>query len=173
MSVTFGTGTYHAGDLRVTCYTPGESAVIGRYCSIAPGVEIFCGGGHRTSLVSTYPFDPKFRGTSDAESRTYKHQHRATTIGHDVWLATGAVIMTGVHVGNGAVVGPYSVVYDDVPAFAVVRGNPGRTVRYRFEPEVIEALERIAWWSWSEADIRARVDEFYGSIRDFVKRYDR
>ncbi len=171
MSVTFGTGTYHAGDLRVTCYTPGESAVVGRYCSIAPGVEIFCGGAHRQSLVSTWPFDPKLRGTSDADSRTYKRATRPTTIGNDVWVATGAVIMTGVHVGDGAVIGPYSVVFEDVAPYAVVRGNPGETIRYRFDSDVIEALRAIAWWNWSEADIRARVEDFYGSVHDFLRKY--
>ncbi len=171
MSVEFGVGTYHAGDLRITRYTNGERAVVGRFCSIAPGVEIFCGGGHRTSLVSTWPFDPKLRGTSDADSRTYKHQERVTSIGHDVWIATGAVIMTGVHVGNGAVVGPYAVVFDDVPPYAVVRGNPARVHRSRFSPEIVEALEEIAWWDWPEEDVRARVEDFYGSVADFVRKY--
>ncbi len=171
MSVTFGTGTYHAGDLRVVCYTPGESAVVGRYCSIAPGVQIFCGGAHRQSLVSTWPFDPKLRGTNDADSRTYKHATRPTVIGNDVWLATGAVIMTGVHVGDGAVIGPYAVVFDDVPPYAVVRGNPGQVIRYRFDPDVIESLLDVAWWNWEESHIRAAIEDFYGPVHAFLRKY--
>ncbi len=169
MSTTFGRGSYHAG-MAVHAYAPGEGVDVGRYCSIAPGVEFLAGGAHRTSLVSTWPFDPKLRGTSDADSRTYKRQER-TVVGHDVWISTGASIVAGLTIGNGAIIGPKTVVFEDVAPYAVVRGNPGETIRYRFDPDVIEALQDIAWWDWDEATVRARVEDFYLPVHEFLRKY--
>ncbi len=170
--VTIGEGTYLGPEMRVPRWCPGERVVIGAYCSIADRVELFCGGGHRTSLVSTFPFDQKMRDTSNADSRTYKHA-KPTRIGNDVWIASGAVVMPGLVIGNGAVIGPHAVIFEDVPPFAVVRGNPGAIVRYRHPPDVIAALERIAWWDWPAESIFQRVDDFYLPAAEFVAKYDK
>lgn len=170
--VTIGEGTYLGPNVAVHRWCEGERVEIGAYCSIADRVEFFCGGGHRTSLVSTYPFDPKLRGTSDADSRTYKHA-TPTRIGNDVWICSGACIMPGLTIGNGAVIGPHAVVYDDVPAYAVVRGNPATVVRFRHnDAAIITALQRIAWWDWPEHVIRLRVEDFYLPVAEFVAKYD-
>lgn len=165
-----GVGSYHAADLAIRGFVDGEGVDVGKYTSIAPCVTFLAGGAHRTSLVSTYPFDPKLRGTGDGESRTYKHQAR-TVVGHDVWISTGATIMAGVTIGNGAVIGPCAVVFDDVPPYAVVRGNPAYVIRHRFEPDVIEALQDIAWWNWEEAKIAAHVEDMYGPLREFLRKH--
>lgn len=170
MSLDLGTGSYHAGDLAIRGYVPGEGVTVGKYCSIAPGVSFLAGGAHRTSLVSTWPFDPLMRGTSDADSRTYKHQTR-TVVGSDVWISTGAVIVAGITIGHGAVIGPYSVVFEDVSPYAVVRGNPAHIIRHRQDPETIDALLRIAWWDWPREVIATRIEAFYGPVSDFVKQF--
>ena len=169
-AIEMGRGSYHAGDLAVRGYVDGEGVTIGRYCSIAPGVTFLAGGAHRTSLVSTWPFDPLLRGTSNADSRTYKHQRR-TVVGHDVWISTGAVLMAGITIGNGAVIGPYAVVFDDVPSYTVLRGNPAYRARRRFDDEVCVALQAIAWWGWEPAVIASRVEDFYGPVAEFVEKY--
>ena len=71
-----------------------------------------------------------------------------TVVGHDVWLGYGALVMPGVNVGSGAVVAARSVVAADVPAYAIVAGNPARVVRRRYEDDDVERLLRAAWWDW-------------------------
>lgn len=168
--LTIGEGSYHAPDLKIRRWDPSESVVVGKYCSIADRVQLFCGGGHRTSLVSTFPFDPLMLGTKNIDSRTYKRT-LPTLIGNDVWIASGATIMAGLTVGDGAVIGPGAVVFEDVPPYAVVRGNPASVIRYRHRPHVIDALQRIAWWHWPADVIKARVEDFYGSVESFVEKY--
>ncbi len=73
---------------------------------------------------------------------------------HDVWIGYGVLIRSGVTIGDGAVVGMGAVVTKDVPPYAIVAGNPAKVVRYRFEPEIIEALQELAWWNWEETRIR-------------------
>ncbi len=165
-----GVGTYHAPDLVIRRWVEGEQVTVGKYCSIADNVSLFCGGAHRTSLVSTWPFDPLMLGTSDGESRTYKHQS-PTVIGHDVWIASGATIMAGIYIGDGAVIGPGAVVFEDVMPYSVVRGNPACQIRWRFSASQIEALLRIKWWDWPEETIRERVEDFYGPVQDFIEKY--
>ncbi len=166
-----GEGTYYAEDLNVLKYDPSESVTIGKYCSIATGVTLFCGGGHRTSLVSTWPFDGLIRKSGNHASRSYKRS-KPTVIGNDVWIAHGATIMPGLTIGDGAVIGPCAVVFDDVPAYAVVRGNPAEVARYRFRSRVIiEAMRQIAWWDWPAETIRERVEDFYLPVEQFVEKY--
>ncbi len=171
MTHEVGEGTYYAEDLSVLRYDPSESVTIGKYCSIAAGVTLFCGGGHRTSLVSTWPFDCLMKGKGNLESRTYKGG-KPTVIGNDVWIAHGATIMVGLTIGDGAVIGPCAVVFDDVPPYAVVRGNPAAIVRYRFwDTATVEALRQIAWWNWPAETIRERLEDFYLPVERFVEKY--
>lgn len=150
--VSIGNGTYGAPVVRWW----GEPAnlSIGRYCSIADDVEIFLGGNHRTDWVTTYPF-PVFRRWGEARG---VQGHPATRgdvrIGSDVWLASGCAILSGVTIGHGAVVGCRAVVTRDVPAYAIVAGNPATVVRMRFDPDQVRRLLDIAWWDWSPAAIR-------------------
>ncbi len=69
-------------------------------------------------------------------------------IGNDVWIGYDALIMPGVKVGNGAIIAARSVVTGDVPAYAVVGGNPAKVIRYRFDDYTIARLNAIAWWDW-------------------------
>lgn len=69
-----------------------------------------------------------------------------TIIGNDVWLGQNAVILPGVHIGNGAIIGANAVVGSDVEAYSVVVGNPARVIRKRFDGELIGLLEKFKWW---------------------------
>ena len=168
--LVMGEGSYAAPDVRVLTYGDGDILYAGKYCSIAHRVTLHCGGAHRTSLVSTWPFDVLMLRKENRLSRTYKHQ-KPTTIGNDVWVADGASILGGVTIGDGAVVGPNAVVFRDVEPYAVMHGNPARLVRRRHPNWVIEALQRIRWWDWGEAVIRERIEDFYGGVEDFVIKY--
>jgi acetyltransferase-like isoleucine patch superfamily enzyme len=72
----------------------------------------------------------------------------STQIGADCWIGNNSVILSGVTMSPGAIVGAGSVVTKDVPAFAIVAGNPARIIRYRFPQHTIDRLVKIRWWDY-------------------------
>lgn len=124
---------------------------IGSYTSIANGVKIFLGGEHRMDWVTTFPFNVLWK-----EGRGIKgHPHTKgdVVIGSDVWIADSAVILSGVRIGDGAVIGANTVVSRNVPAYAVAAGNPSKILKYRFDEDTIEQLLKIKWWEWERRRI--------------------
>ena len=75
-------------------------------------------------------------------------------IGNDVWIGYEAVIMAGVHIGDGSVIAARAVVTKDVPPYTIVGGTPARKIRMRFEEETIAKLQQIQWWNWPVEKIR-------------------
>jgi virginiamycin A acetyltransferase len=141
----------------------GDQLIIGKFCMIASDVTfIMNGANHVSDAVSAYPFAAFGQGWEHAmEGKAYPHKGD-TVIGNDVWLGYKSVIMSGVNVGDGAIVAAYSVVTKDVPAYAIVGGNPARIIRKRFEEEQIEQLLALKWWDWEIEKITARVQELTG-----------
>ncbi len=143
-------GRFTWGHLTVSNRTPGASLTVGQFCSFAYGCSIILGGEHRTDFVSTYRF-PHY----EPFRQTYGHLAADTVfakgdvvIGNDVWVGHQALIVSGVTIADGVVVGAGSVVRGDVPAYAIVAGNPARVAGFRFPKEQIEALLEIQWWDW-------------------------
>jgi acetyltransferase-like isoleucine patch superfamily enzyme len=135
----------------------GEPAdlTIGRYCSIADGVEIFLGGNHRVDWITTYPFPVFSRAWPEAKRIEGHPTTRGDVrIGHDVWLGSRCTIFSGVTIGHGAVVAGRAVVTRDVPDYAIVAGNPAVVVRRRFDASQVERLLRTAWWDWPPERVR-------------------
>lgn len=126
---------------------------IGAFCSIADCVEIFLGGNHRYNCISTFPFFEKGFG---GKSNTYSNGD--VTIGNDVWIGSGAKIMSGVTIHDGAIVAAGSVVTKDVPAYAIVGGNPAKIIKYRFSEEKIKTLLKMQWWNWPDDVIKKNID---------------
>lgn len=150
----FSIGCYSYGRPKVRFPESGRRLTIGRYCSIADRVEILLGGDHRLDWASTYPFAAMRGHFPQAQAPEDYHASRGdVVIGHDVWLGSGCMILSGVTVGHGAVVAARAVVTRDVPPYAVVAGNPARVVRHRFPPEVAEALVAAAWWDRPQAEV--------------------
>ena len=165
---------YSYGRPKVRFPESGRKLTIGRYCSIADRVEILLGGDHRTDWVTTYPFAalPELWPTA-AGGISFHASRGDVTIGHDVWLGSGCMILSGVTVGHGAVVAAHAVVTRDVPPFAIVGGNPAKLIRHRFEPEAVAALLEVAWWDLEKAEIErlipllqsGRVDDLVAAVR--------
>lgn len=141
----------------------GDRLVIGRYCSIAAGVRfIMNGGNHPTTWLSTFPF-PIFGSGWETAMPDQWPMKGDTTVGHDVWIGYGAVIMPGVSIGNGAIIAAATVVTHDVPAYAMVGGNPGTIIRYRFDEPTIQRLQQVAWWTWDAGKVTRNVNALCAS----------
>jgi len=148
-----GVGTY--GFPIVHDARQGTTLRIGSYCSIASGVQIFLGNHHRTDWVSSYPFPAFFEEAQHILD--FEVSHGDVTIGSDVWLCTNCTILSGVSIGHGAVIGTGAIVTRDVEPYAIVAGNPARTVRYRFNDETRRFLLETAWWDWPMIEVRGIV----------------
>lgn len=145
----FDIGEYTYGEPVIHDFN--EKLTIGKFCSFAPGVTLILGGNHRTDWVSTYPFDIKFKANVPSNVCS----NGPITIGHDVWVGAGATILSGVSVGNGAVIAAGSVVTKNVPAYTIVGGNPAKPIKQRFDDVTIAKLESLAWWNKDIGEIRS------------------
>jgi len=150
-------------------WTDQERIELGSFCSIAQDVTIFGGGEHNLEWVTTYPLRIAL-GHPLAWQDGHPKTKGPTKIGSDVWIGHGSTILSGTTVGHGAVIGAGTVVTGDVPAYAIVAGNPARLVRYRFEPRTIARLLEIAWWNWPLAKIDENVSLLCGgSVDEFLR----
>jgi acetyltransferase-like isoleucine patch superfamily enzyme len=128
-----------------------STVTIGKFCSIASGVQILLGGEHRKDWVTTYPFNVIFnegKGISGHPS-----SKGDITIGNDVWICRNVMILSGVEIGNGAIIGAGAIVTKNVPAYAIAVGNPLEIIGYRFPDNIIQKLEEISWWNWPLGEI--------------------
>lgn len=140
----------------------GQGVEIGSFCSIAHHVsmqEQF----HNSQRTTTYFIERNLLDQPDPpEALISKGPVR---IGHDVWIGAGAQVLSGVTIGDGAIVAAGAIVTRDVAPYAVVAGNPARLIRYRFGPDRIAQLLDVQWWHWSEERLR-REAAFLTEIQD-------
>ena len=153
--VSVGEMTY--GNPRFMLWDQSERIEIGKYCSIAEDVTIFGGGEHRTDWVTTYPLRIAF-GSPLAHTDGHPATKGPTRIGNDVWIGYRAIVMSGVTVGDGAVIAAGAVVSRDVPAYAITAGNPARVKSLRFAPEIVAELLEVKWWNWPLERVEASAD---------------
>jgi len=130
----------------------GDKLIIGRFCSIASGTKfIMNGGNHNPKIFSTYPFPTFDNGWEKGDLGTVNKGD--IVIGNDVWIGFEALIMSGVNIGDGAVIGARSVVTKDVLPYTIVGGNPAKKIRNRFDDKIIKELLEIKWWDWKPKKI--------------------
>lgn len=127
----------------------GDKLVIGKFCMIASDVKFIMNGtNHLTNSISTYPFEIFGNGWENAmKTKSYPHKGDII-IGNDVWIGYNATIMSGVTIGDGAIIATNSTVIKDVAPYSIVGGNPAQEIKKRFSELEIEQLLRIKWWNW-------------------------
>ena len=134
-----------------------EKLIIGKFCSIACGMKfLFNCANHTQKSLSTYTF-PLFYEEWELEKSnitTAWDNKGNIVIGNDVWIGYEAVIMAGVHIGDGAIIAARAVVTKDVPPYTIVGGTPAKEIRKRFDADVIQQLLMLKWWNWSTDKIR-------------------
>jgi phosphonate metabolism protein (transferase hexapeptide repeat family) len=170
LDVTMGDYSYVVNDSQITYTT------IGKFCSIAAMTRINPGNHpmHRaTQAHFTYRASAYFPGEPDeAEFFAWRKQHHVT-IGHDVWIGHGAIVLPDRSIGTGAVVAAGAVVTKDVPDYTIVGGNPARPIRRRFPEDIAERLMRLAWWDWDHEALRVALPDFRQlEISDFLNKYE-
>ena len=138
----------------------GDKLKIGKFCSIACGAKfLFTSGNHSMKSLSTYTFPIFFDewGLDAKDIRDAWDNKGDTVIGNDVWIGYEAVIMSGVTIGDGAVIGTRAVVTKDVPPYTIVGGVPAKSIRRRFDDVTIEKLEALRWWDWDYEKIKRSI----------------
>lgn len=126
----------------------GDKLIIGKFCQIAAGVEfIMNGANHQMNCVSTFPFFTLEGWRASPPDKSDLPLKGNTVIGNDVWIGQNAVILPGVHIGDGAIVGANSVVGKNIAPYSIVVGNPARVIKKRFDGETIDLLLKFKWWN--------------------------
>lgn len=140
---------------------------VGKGCSLAESIIFMIDLNHDYASVcqGELSFLPKFPSHSRIKRKG------SIILQNDVWIGHGATIMTGVTLHNDCVVAAGAVVAKNVPPYAIVAGNPAKIVRYRFDKETIDGLQKIAWWDWLPKTQQLRRDDFLLSAPEFVAKH--
>lgn len=158
--VSIGENTY--GELRIITFSDKNKLRVGNYVSIAQNVSFLLDTEHYLNYISTYPFKVKIEGAEEAEA----FGKGDIIIDDDVWIGYGATILSGVHIGQGAVVAAGAVVTKDVPPYVIVGGVPAKVIKYRFSDEIIQELLKIDYSRLDKKMIVAHIDDFYEELTD-------
>lgn len=138
----------------------GDRLEIGKFCSIACGAKfLFTSANHALRSLSTYPFPIFFdEWELDAKDIRSAWDNKGDIIlGNDVWVGYEAVILSGVTIGDGAIIGTRAVVTKDVPPYTIVGGVPAKPLRRRFDDKTVERLLALRWWDWEEEKIKHHI----------------
>ena len=136
-------------------YVNHDRLIIGKFCSIACGAKfLFNSANHTLNALSTFPFPIFAEEWDESMPVTDAWDNKGDiVIGNDVWIGYEAVIMAGVHIGDGAIIGTRAVVTKDVPPYTIVGGIPAKKIRSRFDDKTIELLQQLKWWDWDPVKI--------------------
>ena len=154
-----------------------KNVFIGKYCSLANGVCIGI-GNHPYNILTTHPFtymdnDIQLYGDMPVakENRIKIEDVKKTYIGNDVWIGHNATIISGVKVGDGAIIAAGAVVTKDVEPYAIVGGVPAKVIKYRFPKEIINQLLEVKWWDLPYKEVAKlpfeNVEKCISIVRDY------
>ena len=135
----------HKGFIRISAsariWSPHKDVTIGDKVQISPHCLIQCDIeiGNSVLVATNVAFVGKDDHNSNIPEKTMWDSGRGdnykTHVGNDVWIGYGAIIMSGVTIGDGAIVAAGSVVTKDVAPCTIVGGNPARFIKNRFSSE--------------------------------------
>lgn len=149
-----------------------ERLIIGKFCSIACGAKfLFNCANHTLKSLSTYTFPLFYEdwGQDKVSVASAWDNKGDIVIGNDVWIGFEAVIMAGVHIGDGAIIGARAVVTKDIEPYTIVGGVPATEIRKRFSREVIIKLQKLQWWNWPVEKIRRAIPAIQsGNIDELI-----
>lgn len=133
--------------------------IIGNFTNIAQRCTFFLGGNHNHRAVSASASFERFDEFKEIwqslpEPAWEIYSNGNIIIGNDVWIGYNVTIMSGVHIGNGAIIAANSHVVKDVPDYSIIGGNPAKIIRYRHSSENIKKLMTIKWWDWEISKIK-------------------
>jgi phosphonate metabolism protein (transferase hexapeptide repeat family) len=148
---------------------------IGKFCSVAANTRINA-LEHPLERATTHKVSYRpneyFRYLGVDQEFRERRRRKRVTVGHDVWIGHGAVILPGIHIGNGAVIGANSVVTRDVPAYAIVAGAPAEVIRPRFPEDVTMRLAEMAWWDWPLDRLFEAIPDIQNlKIEEFIEKW--
>lgn len=168
-------GTYFDRNVEIISWSDDYHIYLGKYSSIGRDCTFFLHANHRTDWITT---SSQLWGpvTTDVARMHMKMGHPSCKgdifVGNDVWIGAHSTIMSGVRIGDGAIIGATATVTKDVPPYAIVVGNPSRIIRYRFTEEQISALLKIQWWEWPEEKIKAEAMNMWSDkIDKFIEKH--
>lgn len=154
---TVKVGNYTYGGLRVKNDRSDRKISIGSFCSIGNDVVFLVGQEHDYSRISTFPFKARCLRSEKFEASSKGD----IIIDDDVWIGYGAKILSGVHIGQGAIVGAGAVVTKDVEPYAIVAGIPAKEIRKRFNKNMVEALLKVDYGKLTREIVEAHIEELY------------
>ena len=159
--VKVGKGTYGVINLFQFDYNSTGDLTIGNFCSIAPDVSFLVDGEHAYNTITTYPFQQRYLGKDDVSQ-----SKGSIVVEDDVWIGYRATILSGVRIGQGAIIAAGAVVTKDVPPYAIVGGVPAKVLKYRFPQEIIEELMKVDYSKLDKDLIQNHVDDLYRELVD-------
>jgi acetyltransferase-like isoleucine patch superfamily enzyme len=138
-----------------------DKLYIGSYVSISSDVKFIIDGNHNTSYLTTFPFEAILFDEITDSNVVGKG---SISIGDDVWIGMNSMILSGVNVGQGAVIGAGSVVAKDIPPYAIVAGNPAKIVKYRFPQGIVEKLIKLDFKKIDKDFVKNNLSLFYRDV---------
>jgi acetyltransferase-like isoleucine patch superfamily enzyme len=168
-------GTYFDRNVNIISWSDQFHIHLGKYNSIGRDCNFFLHANHRVDWITTSSqlWGPVTPEVADMHmSMGHPTCKGDIIIGNDVWIGAKSTIMSGVNIGNGAVIGSNSTITKDVPPYAIVVGNPGKIVKYRFTEKQIESLLKISWWDWTEDRIKTEAMNMWSNnVDEFIDKH--
>lgn len=155
-------GDYSYGEINLIAFNTVHKLIIGKFVSIANDVMFILDAEHYTNKLSTYPFKVQINKSSEREAFSKGN----IVISDDVWIGARATILSGVNIGQGAIIAAGAVVTKDVPPYAIVGGVPAKIIKYRFSEEIIEKLTKLNYMNLDTNKIKKFEKELYQNIEN-------
>ena len=158
--VEVGKASY--GDLNIISFANNAKLIFGTFVSIAQEVSFILDAEHYTNHLSTYPFKVKYLGIEKQEAFSKGN----IVVEDDVWIGYRSTIMSGVHIGKGAIIAAGSLVTKDVPAYAIVGGVPAKVIKYRFDNSICNILKKIDLSKLNKVFVEQNLEVLYKQIEN-------